>query len=261
MSTYTYITSPLDEQAQGSQVEAGREAIRAYAENHCLQIDREFIEAPGNQYVNCWDNDWRSRDLTERPVGKQLCELLRSGDAVIVDHPFLRMATQLLPLANAWKQQGVTLHLAAIGLSTDQAVWKAMEHVITIAGRFDRVRISESTSLGIAAAKARGGPRGGRPAPGWTRVGPPENRRRVPDLDQRKVMERIMQLRAMGWGWRRISSYLTKHRVMWKKLNATAPRGYTLEFWCPSRCQKGYEEMLSIIAARRNDQTRQQLKT
>lgn len=251
MATFSYLVSPLTEHRRAALVAAAREIIESYANRSDLRIEREFLEAPGDQYENWQEDDWRLRPLGERPVGRQLIDLLRSGDGLIVEQPFLHLDTQLLPLADAWHKQGIVLHLAKVGLPLTSGFWRAMKQFAVAAEMFGRRKTSELTSAGMAASKARGGPRGGLPTPGWKHVGPENDRRRVPDLEQRKVMERIMQLRAMGWGWRRISSYLTEHRVMWKKPNASAPRGFTLEYWDQRRCQRGYEEMLRIIAQKR----------
>jgi hypothetical protein len=32
-----------------------------------------------------------------------------------------------------------------------------------------------------------------------------------------------------------------------QKADRSAPHGYTLEFWCPRRCQRAYEEMMAVL--------------
>ncbi|HUY89928.1 MAG TPA: hypothetical protein VMV10_14425 [Pirellulales bacterium] len=72
--------------------------------------------------------------------------------------------------------------------------------------------------------------------------------KRVPDHEQRKVMQWIVAKRLGGWGWRRISSAPTANRTVYKKPDRSAPRGYTLEFWDPQRCKRAFDEMMRIIA-------------
>lgn len=245
MPVYSYLV-PSSSNPSRSLAE-NREGIDAYAKRHGLHVDREFVEEPGDFFVDRVNGDWRAAPLADRPVGKQLCGLLQPGDAVIVWLPMLEPA-QILALAKDLQRREISLHLAKLGLDATAPLVLAALGLFIPVGRFIAAGPrSEGTKAGMARAKSRGGARGGRPTPGWKHVERADGVRRVPDPEQRKVMEWIAEKRLAGWGWRRISSALTANRTVYKKPDRSAPRGYTLEFWCPRRCQRAYAEMMSIL--------------
>lgn len=255
MPTYSYLTTSNFNSSRS--MATNREGIGAYAERHGLRIDREFVEQPGDFFVDRLNGDWRAAPLADRPIGKQLCELLRPGDSVVVWQPMLE-PTQVLAFAKDLQRRGIALHLAKLGFDATGPLFLAALGWLISASKFiEAGPRSEGTKAGMARAKARGGARGSRPAPGWRHVQSADGSvRRVPDAEQRSVMNKIVELRLAGWGWRRIASWLAKERVMWKKRDRAAPRGYTLEFWCPRRCQRAYEEMMANLIDEQTEKTR-----
>ena len=246
MPVYSYLVETFDRDGGKDDAAASRRAIQAYAAEHELSIDREFVEAPGDHYVDREGGNFTCAPLSDRPVGKALFELLNPGDMLITDQPYL-LALQLMALHLALGEKGVTLHCLALKLPEGLTLGD-VEGVISFLRRIERMFRAEGTRCARALAKAGNGPRGGRPAPGWKHVGPEGKRRRVPDKDQREVMRVIFGLREKGWGWRRISSYLAKHNIRWKKPDTSAPQGYTLEYWDLRRCSRAYDEFVRLAA-------------
>jgi DNA invertase Pin-like site-specific DNA recombinase len=257
MAVYSYL-APSSSNPSHS-LATGTEGIEAYANRHGLRIDREFVEEPGGFFVDRLNSDWRTTPLADRPVGKQLCKLLQPGDEVIVWQPMLEPA-QLLSLADELRRRGIALHMAKFGVAaTDPLLLAALKCFIPASRFIEAGPRSEGTKAGMAKTKARGGARGGRPAPGWKHVKIATGVRRAPDSEQRKVMGWIVDRRLEGWGWRRISSWLTSRRVMYKRTDASAPRGYTLEFWDPGRCKRAFAAMAEIVVDEEGEkQTREQ---
>lgn len=260
MATYSYLVPSGSNPSRN--LATSRAGIDAYADRHELNVDREFVEQPGDFFVDRLNGDWRAAPLADRPVGKTLCAQLQRGDDVIVWQPMLEPA-QLLTLAEELRRRGVTLHLAKLGIAATGPLFMATLGLFIPASRFiEAGPRSEGTKAGMAQAKARGGARGGPPAPGWKHVKSADGTvRRVPDAEQRSVMMHIIKKRHEGWGWRRIASWLAKERVMWKKRDLSAPRGRTLEFWDPARCKRAFIAMVEIITGERIEKQRRVQKS
>lgn len=252
MPTYSYIPQPLAD-PDGAKLEASRGAIQQLADMLGLHVDREFVEEPGACYVAWEKRDWRLSPLAERPVGRELLAALQSGDAIIVDNPMLE-PRQLATLLSELAKRGIKLHAVPLelrGLPSGPVLDELLSFYFALEARC----ISRCTQDGMLLAKLDGRPSGGRPAPGWKHIGPPERRRRVPDEDEREVMLEIVKLRTKGWGFRRISSFLTKQRIMYRVPDPKRRLGYRLEFWSHRRCELAYAEMLRILAEDRAEKS------
>ena len=248
MPTYAYIPQPLAD-PDGASFEASRGVIQQLACKLGLHVDREFIEAPGACYVAWEKRDWRLSPLADRPVGRELLAALQPGDNLLVDKPMIE-PRQFPALITAMAERGVKVCIASLehrGLSCDSQ----LASLFSLLFALDRCCTSRSTRDGMLAAKVEGRPRGGRPAPGWKHVGPPERRRRVPDEEERSVMTEIVKLRLKGWGFRKIASLLAREGVMYRVPDRKRRLGYGHEFWSAGRCERGYAEMLRIMAEER----------
>lgn len=244
MPTYAYIPQPLDD--RDGAFEASRVAIQKLAGVLGLHVDREFVEEPGACYVAWEKRDWRLSPLADRPVGKELLAALQSGDAMLVDNPMLE-PRQLATLLSELAKRGVELHVAQIellGFPSGPQLGALLSYYFEL----ERRCASRCAQDGMLVAKLEGRPSGGRPAPGWKHIGPPERRRRLPDEDEREVMLEIVKLRTKGWGFRRIATFLRKQRIMYRVPDRKRRLGYRLEFWSHRRCELAYAEMLRILA-------------
>jgi DNA invertase Pin-like site-specific DNA recombinase len=110
--------------------------------------------------------------LEERPAGRELVQLLKRGDVLILaklDRGF-GSAGDALARADAWKKQGVRL-VADMGTDavTDNGAAKMFFGMLALVAEFERDRIRERTAEGRASKRARGGHIGG-PAPFGYRV-------------------------------------------------------------------------------------------
>lgn len=246
MPTYAYITQPLDD--RDGEFEASRGAILQLADELGLHVDREFVEAPGDAYVDWKKKDWRCAPLADRPVAQEVLAALQPGDALLVDNLMLELR-QLAALISELAERGVELHVPTFelrGFPSGPPMAKLLLCYLSLERHFASRRTQDDMLL----AKLEGRPCG-RLAPGWKHVGPPERRRRVPNKEERAVMMEIVKLRISGWGFRKIASLLARERVMYRVPDRKRRLGYRLEFWSAGRCERGYNNMMQILAEER----------
>ena len=156
MAVYGYSRVSSVEQVDGGSLEEQARKIGGVALLRGVVVGRMFTDAGVSGSVA----------LEERPAGRELVQLLKRGDVLIVaklDRAF-RNAADALSRADAWKRQGVRLVVADMGTDavTDNGAAKMFFGMLALVAEFERDRIRERTAEGRASKRARGGHIGGR---------------------------------------------------------------------------------------------------
>jgi DNA invertase Pin-like site-specific DNA recombinase len=121
-------------------------------------------------------------------------------------------------------------------------VAKMVGGMLAFFAEFEAHMIGQRKRDANSVARAQGRPTNHRVKPGWKIVGPPGNRRIVPDEEEREVMQRIVEWHDGGLKFADIASVLNAARMFWKRPSKTAEGGYMLERWDRQRCRRAYLE-------------------
>ncbi len=214
-----------------------RQEIAAFAEQHGLSIDREYVEAPG---------DFRVVAIGQRPVGRELFASLRRGDVLVVDGSMVPRS-QLVRLVSEMAKRGVALRLMSfepLGISAEQLAEFLRWHDDVERRRRSRRAIDTALLL-----RVEGRSTGGHPGPGRKVVRDRRGQKKlVVDPEQRPTMMEIVKHHLNGKGFRQIATLLTKNNVRWKRPDRSRRNGFTWEPWGASRCERAYHAMLKILA-------------
>lgn len=110
----------------------------------CLNYSADLIEAEPTLEVGGTFTDSAvsalKMPLMMRPAGKQLCEMLKSGDHVVVQKPD-RVFCTTLDFSNTiqrWAEMGVTCHFADLNMNTGDAFGRCIISVLVAFAEFER---------------------------------------------------------------------------------------------------------------------------
>lgn len=81
MPTFSYIPQPLND-PDGESLEVSRGIIQQLAGKLGLRIDRDFVEEPGDAYVDWQNGKFRFARLEDRPIGRQVLITLAALEAL-----------------------------------------------------------------------------------------------------------------------------------------------------------------------------------
>lgn len=126
-----------------------------------LDLQKDALEKAGCERIYI---DKVSGALTERPGLKQLKEVLRKGDTLVVWRldRLGRSLKNLIEWAIYLEGEGIGLKSLQEAIDTTTSTGKLVFHVFGALAEFERNLIRERTQAGLAAARARGR-LGGRP--------------------------------------------------------------------------------------------------
>lgn len=155
MTVYGYARVSTAEQTNGTSLEDQARRIQGVALTRGEEIARVFSDAGVSGSI----------PLEQRPAGRELVSLLRTGDTVVVaklDRAF-RSAADALARADAWKKQGVRLVVADMGTDavTDNGAAKLFFGMLALVAEFERDRLRERIAEGRRGKAAKGGHIGG----------------------------------------------------------------------------------------------------
>lgn len=136
--------------------------------------------------------------LDHRPKGGELVNAINRGDTIIavkMDRMF-RSASDALKMAEHFKASGVELILVDLGVEpvTANGAAKMFFGMLALFAEFERERIAERMEDGRRGKRARNGHLGGEPPLGFTKVGEGKLSQLVPNPDEQKVIERVVDL-------------------------------------------------------------------
>jgi DNA invertase Pin-like site-specific DNA recombinase len=197
MTVYSYTRVSTDRQAnEGESLGAQERTVAGYAMMHGLTIDRTFCERGVSG----------SLPLGERPAGRDLLAILKTGDVVItpkLDRMF-RSASDALANLEHMKRLGVSLHMIDLGGDvTGNGVAKLVFTILSAVAEAERDRIRERISTVKADQRARGRYLGGVVPFGW-QVGEDGDLVEVPA--EQEAIRQMVQLRGQGLSLRAVAA-------------------------------------------------------
>lgn len=188
-----------------------------------------------------------------REAGGELDRQAQAGDHIVIpnmDRGF-RDTRDYLNQIYDWAQRGVYVHVLDTGLDTSNERGLAEALLLsqiraTIAEYESRIKAQRMRDINTI-RRQQGRVLGSVPV-GWRKAGPVGAMQLVPNEPERQTMALIVRLRETGMGFAAISTKLCQEKIMWKKPSKRERLGYTLEYWSPDRCHRGYNNLLKIWA-------------
>ena len=144
--------------------------------------------------------------LRDRPAGKEMWELLRDSDTVVIttrDRAFRSLLDAVQTLQH-WRERGVRLKILdfPIDLSSDEG--EMMFGVLAVFAQYERTQVKRRTRAVLAHKRETCQPYGHLRPFGWQRKGS----RWVESAAERAIGDLVCQLRESGMTWSRISREL-----------------------------------------------------
>jgi putative DNA-invertase from lambdoid prophage Rac len=204
VAVHGYVRVSTERQVdEGVSLGAQERALRGYALQHGLALDRVFVE----QGVS------GSTPIAERPAGAKLLAALRPGDAVLtpkLDRMF-RSALDALRVLDQLRARQVRLHLLDLGGDvTGDGISKLVFTILSAVAEAERDRLRERIGEVKRDQRGRGRFLGGKRPVGY-RVGP--DGELVADAQEQAALAQARALRAAGWSLRQISAVLAGQGV------------------------------------------------
>jgi DNA invertase Pin-like site-specific DNA recombinase len=203
MATYGYCRVSTARQVEdGLSLEVQRRQVEGYAQMHGLHLARVLLEQGVSGSV----------PLGERPAGRELMAVLKSGDAVVaakLDRVF-RSALDALRVVGEFTERGIGLHLLDLGGDIANGHGKLFMTIVAAFAEAERDRIRERIGEVKRDQRERGRFLGGKRPIGY-RVGP--DGELVEDPQERTALAQARELHAQGLSLRKISASLAKQGV------------------------------------------------
>lgn len=134
--------------------------------------------------------------LHERPAGSALCQRLLPGDHVILTELSrgFRSFKDAIHRLEIWIADGINIHLIRQHLDTSHEGGKLMLRMLAAVAEFERAMTAERTREALKHRKRTGKITSGMMRYGFRLDGHVGSRRVVPDVAEREVMRRIVEL-------------------------------------------------------------------
>jgi putative DNA-invertase from lambdoid prophage Rac len=204
MAVYGYGRHSTDK--QGLTEEAQRTKVEAYIRTHLP--DQEYA---GWVYDSATSG---SQPLFERPSGRNLLTLLQPGDHVVwakLDRAFRSVIDGASTLAMLGARR-VFVHSLDLGLDTSTAIGRCICTVMLAFAELERSYASQRTKDALRVKRDAGKPAGAKPPIGWHKVGKKRDSYYAPDMDERKQVQEISELRDAGMSYETIQLELRNVR-------------------------------------------------
>lgn len=165
--------------------------------------------------------------LRDRPQGKEMWELLRDGDTVVIttrDRAFRSLLDAVQTLQH-WRERGVRLKILdfPIDLSSDEG--EMMFQVLSVFAQYERTMVKRRTKAVLAHKRATCQPYGALRPFGWKRKGDGW----VESPEERAIGQMICDLHASGKSWARIARELCYRNVRKPHLRKKAHGWYSYQ--------------------------------
>jgi DNA invertase Pin-like site-specific DNA recombinase len=213
---YGYCRVSTDGQAQnGTGLDAQKDAIERYYRYKLEPLEFTW----GGFFIDPAVSG--SVPLFEREAGAEMDARLERGDAVLfakLDRGFRKFADFALVFQD-WRDRGIAIHLIAEGidLSETNPIGEAMAAMMSVFAELEWDRSCERSREAMTIRKKQGKATNGYAGYGFRYVGPKAKRRRVPDEQERAVMEEIVRWREQGHSWERIYWHLLRNQIRTRK--------------------------------------------
>ncbi len=165
--------------------------------------------------------------LKERPQGKELMRQIGHGDTLIaskLDRLF-RSASDALNQVEDFQRRGIDLVVSDMGRDsiTGNGAARMFFGIMALVAEFERSRTLERTLEGRQRKNDGGGFIGGQPPFGFMVEGEGTKAVLVPNEDERKIIERAMDMRVLGLSLREIVKGLTEEGYVSRKDSPFSP--------------------------------------
>jgi DNA invertase Pin-like site-specific DNA recombinase len=200
MAVYGYTRVSSAEQIAGTSLAEQARKVEGAAQVCGLKLDRIF-EEPGVS---------GSLPLEQRPAGRELNAVLRSGDTLLVaklDRAF-RSAVDAQIKAAEWQRRGVNLIVVDLGCEpvTSNGTGKLFFGLLSLLAEFERDRLRERVAEGQRAKKAKRGHIGGDAPFGYRVEGKGKDARLLEAPEQQAAIATMLKLRKAGQPLRKIAA-------------------------------------------------------
>ncbi|TCP80837.1 DNA invertase Pin-like site-specific DNA recombinase [Rhizobium sp. PP-CC-2G-626] len=137
---------------------------RVSTHDQCLDLQRDALRATRCDRV--FEDEGVSGAEVKRPGLAKALRALNRGDTLVVWRldRLGRSITHLIQVVAGLHSRGVEFQSLTEGIDTNSAGGRLVFHIMAAIAEFERSLISERTTAGIAAARARGQPHGRRPS-------------------------------------------------------------------------------------------------
>lgn len=209
MKAYGYIRVSTAEQAgSGHSIDDQRRRIAGYCQANGLELAHIYVDAAISAV----------RSLEKREGGQYLAPdsehyALTKGDVVVatkLDRLF-RNALDCLSTVEAWRKQGVSMHVMDLNIDTSKPVGNLLLQIMAAVAEMERAQVSERTKAISDHLKASGRVYSQAPY-GYTAV----DGRLVPEPTEQKVISRMKKMRAKGLAYGVIARKLSEEEVATK---------------------------------------------
>lgn len=183
----------------------------------------------------------------QREAGGRLNQLLASGDHVLIaktDRAFRSFYDQVTVMHN-WMGRGIIIHSIDMGIDTSTPVGEAMMEISAVFAKLELSRISERHRESKRLRKILGKQLNFTAGYGFSWKGPPGNKRRVPNVEEQRVMAEIVMMRDAGMAGHAIWLQFKRERRMYQ--NHKDGRYYE---WNLRRIYRLEEAMRKMMAER-----------
>jgi DNA invertase Pin-like site-specific DNA recombinase len=208
-----------------------------------------LIKVPALEWGDCYEDKATSssKRLANRKAGAELLLALRQGDHLVVasfDRAFRNLPEAIAHLER-WFDDGVQVHvLDCPFLDTSHWMGRAIMQLLAWVAEFERRMIRERTRIAVNSDKVKA-KKAARMAKGWFTnatygfrlIGAKGHKRAVVDVEERKVMALIVELRDLErLSWEEIAIRLMRQRIVTKYGKC----------WLKGRCRSAYFAELAL---------------
>lgn len=175
-----------------------RQMLAAYAAKQGLELIGPFIDEAISG----------GKPIRHRPQGSAMVDVLRPGDRIVItklDRGF-RDTIDALQTVRDLREQGVEVIFLDLMIDTSSPMGWTMLGMMALGAEMERARISERVRDAWAYLKRNNQPYASCRPWGWMRKGKGRDARWVEYEPERKLAQKIMDMRDMGYGWEKIAS-------------------------------------------------------
>ena len=239
--------SHQDSEESGLGLSVQGDRIAAYTAlllvDHPELRDGEPSEDYSDLVVSAWKHPFRSR-----PRACAMLVKAQRGDHIVVAEMTraFRNVKDCLDTIDYLKHRGIVLHFADLKIDFSTAQGRFTAIILAAVAELSSHQKSERGKAINRAKRKRGVPIGSRPPVGWRFKGKGFHRVLIPDLEHRKIMDKILEWRERdGLGWNCISDMVESHlaeqegRESYRRTNANRK-------WGTYRCRIAYVEAAKI---------------
>ena len=235
MATYAYVRASTKKQEISPAVQ--REKIRLYCDYHQLEQPLVFEDLATSA----------KRPIGERDAGRKLIACLKTGDHLVIpklDRMFRRLSDAAV-MFDTFERIGVRLHVCDLmggAIDLGSPMGRFIIQVLVAFAELERKYISERTREALQNRAKRGLTKSGRAKYGFRfeerRIGGKMIKVPIADMDERKLMNRIVQLRHADppWSWYQIA-------LMFLEEGRTTKEGRN---WSVDRVRRAYRRELQL---------------